>query len=80
MNERKSLAARPQMKRQVVVSKLWKEQQLVDFYASAEVAADFGEFGIMESVDNKSHRLEVDGRYDFAEVAAWIDEYDERNK
>ena len=74
------MSPKPQMKRQVAVSKLWKESRLVDFYASEEVAAEFGEFGIFETVEGRSHRLTVDPRYDFAEVAAWVVEYDERLK
>ncbi len=50
---------------------------VIYLYASPDAAADFGRFGLIERWTAKPdyYQLDVDARYDFAEVVAYIEAY-----
>ena len=67
----------PIMKRSAKIDVSIEKTGYISFWADADIANEFAQFGKMEqftSTPNK-HFLYVDGRFDFDEVAAYIENF-----
>jgi hypothetical protein len=71
---------KPQPKKEVAI--VWQNEDVrhISFYASADALEDFKEFGsIFQALINKErYSLIVDARYDFNEVLAYIENWEDR--
>ena len=67
----------PLMKREVAVEFYYEPIRHINFYATADAATEFEQYGTLLPDPNRrdGYRLEVDARYDFGEVLAYIQNY-----
>ena len=70
---------KPQPKKEVAIALQNETVRHISFYASADALEDFKEFGsISQAVSDKErYSLMVDARYDFAEVMAYIENWND---
>ena len=67
---------KPKMKRNVAISTHIPSQHYLAFYANSTVAECAKEFGSVQPFSTKDKwSLEVDERYDFADVVAWLESF-----
>lgn len=68
---------KPQMKREVAVVFYYEPIRHISFCATADAVTDFEEYGDITPDPSRSecYILEVDCRYDFGEVLAFIQNY-----
>jgi hypothetical protein len=71
----------PQIKHRIVIGETYYQSRTISFWTDEETAKNFNKFGEITN-DNGSnlYLLTVDGRYDFEEVAYWIENYEKREK
>ena len=68
---------KPKKKRNVAISTQIPTQSYLSFYANETIAECAKEFGQVRSFDRHTDRwsLEVDERYDFDDVVAWLESF-----
>ena len=69
----------PRMKREVAVSSYNKSFSVIYLYATPDAVDQLGKFGAIQKWDSylgsDHYRLDIDARYDFDEVLAYIQNY-----
>ena len=70
---------KPQPKKEVAIAGQNESVRHIAFYASADALEDFKEFGIISQAlnDKERYSLMVDARYDFNEVLAYIENWND---
>lgn len=66
---------KPQLKRELAIDIIHRSVNVIIFYASADAAEDFREFGHLQECGKERYSLIVDARYDFEEVLKYIENY-----
>lgn len=66
---------KPQPQREVAIDLVLPTARMIYLFASMDAISDFRDFGYLRDVGQFSHLLYVDGRYDFAKVVAYIENY-----
>ena len=70
---------KPKMKRTVAISTSCPPQYYLSFYATDTIAECAKEFGRVRPFDNIKGKwvMNVDARFDFADVLAWLESFNE---
>ena len=66
----------PVMQSEIAIKHNMEGQGILYFYATPDAASDVRQFGELEQVIHQDfYKLEVDARYNFLEVVAYIEAY-----
>ena len=71
------MTTKPVMQKLITIGVAKKEYNYVSFWAPADVVKEFEQFGKLTNWPSQPerYRLSVDGRFDFDEIVAYIENY-----